>query len=192
MRLLSRVSAILVLSASTLIAHADSIYTYTGQDFTSADGKITTNDFISGSITTTNPLGDNLDFVLINPVAFSFSDGVDTIDNANASAFDLIQISTNASGAIVDWHITLSTATGDVANDVMLINGGPNLAGIVPDGDTDTNFAAGSGRNSVSGVFTSAASVPAAVTPEPSTLALLGTGILGAAGMMRRRFLPQA
>jgi PEP-CTERM motif len=188
MRLLSRVSAILVLSASTLIAHADSIYTYTGKDFTSALGQITTNDFISGSITTTNPFGDNLDLVLINPVAFSFSDGVDTIDNANVSGLDIIQISTNASGAIIDWDIILSNANGNV----MTINGGPNLVGIVSDGDADNNFAAGSGRNSVSGVFTSAASVPAAVTPEPSTLALLGTGILGAAGMMRRRFLPQA
>jgi PEP-CTERM motif len=185
MRLLSRVSAILVLSASTLIAHADSIYTYTGQDFTQGTRPFSTSDFISGSFTTTTPLADNLDLVSIHAVAFSFSDGVDTIDNADGD--DFIEISTNASGAIVDWDITLSTA-----NDVMLIHGGPNLAGIVPDGDTDNNFAAGSGQNSVSGVFTSAASVPAAVTPEPSTLALLGTGILGAAGMMRRRFLPQA
>ena len=31
--------------------------------------------------------------------------------------------------------------------------------------------------------------VPAGVTPEPSTLALFGTGILGLAGMARRKFL---
>ncbi len=29
---------------------------------------------------------------------------------------------------------------------------------------------------------------PVAVTPEPSSVALLGTGILGAAGVLRKRF----
>ena len=31
-------------------------------------------------------------------------------------------------------------------------------------------------------------SLPASVTPEPSSIALLGTGMLGIAGVMRKRF----
>jgi hypothetical protein len=34
--------------------------------------------------------------------------------------------------------------------------------------------------------------VPTSATPEPSTLALFGTGIIGLAGMARRKFLPQS
>jgi hypothetical protein len=183
MQLLSRVSAILVLSASTLIAHADSIYTYTGQDFTFATAPFTTGDFVSGSFTTTTPLGDNLDDAFIIPASFSFNDGVDTLNNTNGSVADFF-ISTNASGAIVDWTIDVfGTAVGELIE----ITGGPKSAG--DDGDLGT-AAEGVGANHFSGVFTSSA--PTSVTPEPSTLALLGTGILGVAGMMRRKFLPQS
>jgi PEP-CTERM motif len=180
MQLLSRVSAILVLSASTLIAHADSIYTYTGQDFTFATAPFTTGDFVSGSFTTTTPLGDNLNDAFIIPASFSFNDGVDTLNNTNGSVADFF-ISTNASGAIVDWTIDV-TALGELIE----ITGGPKSAG--DDGDIGT-AAEGVGVNNVSGAFTSSA--PTSVTPEPSTFALLGTGILGVAGMMRRKFLMQ-
>jgi hypothetical protein len=182
MRLLSRVSAILVLSASTLIAHADSVYTYTGQDFTSVVGPLfTTSDFVSGSFTTATPLADDLDNATISLTSFSFNDGVDTISNTNGFADDFL-ISTNASGAIVEWGILVISDTPDVE---IQISGGQMF------GNGDTALSNGSeGGNSVSGVFTSSA--PTSVTPEPSTLALLGTGILGVAGMMRRKFLPQS
>jgi hypothetical protein len=183
MRLFSLLTATLVLSASTLIAHADSIYTYTGKDFTSADGPFTTNDFVSGSLTTTTPLADNLDKASITPASFSFNDGVNTITNTNEFEEGIL-ISTNASGAITDWSIIIGADNGA---EVILIAGGPQFAG--GDGDMGANRA-GSGINSVSGVFTSAA--PIGVTPEPSTLALLGTGILGLAGMARRKVLPQS
>src|ERR1700679_1943979 len=172
MQLLSRVSAILVLSASTLIAHADSIYTYTGQDFTSVVGPLfTTSDFVSGSFTTATPLGDNLDEALISPASFSFSDGVDTINNANATS-EAFEISTNASGAIVDWAIEVESVTVGLDDGIETV-GGPQFGS-----DGDFGSIDGDAENSVSGAFTSSMSASTSVTPEPSTLALLGTGVL--------------
>ena len=42
--------------------------------------------------------------------------------------------------------------------------------------------------NDINFVFTNVAAVTPAAVPEPSTLALLGTGVLGAAGALRRRW----
>jgi hypothetical protein len=45
--------------------------------------------------------------------------------------------------------------------------------------------------DTTSGILSGTVRGPASVAPEPSTLALFGTGILGLAGMARRKFLPQ-
>jgi hypothetical protein len=46
--------------------------------------------------------------------------------------------------------------------------------------------------DTTSGILSGTVRGPASVTPEPSTFALFGTGILGLAGMARRKFLPQS
>jgi hypothetical protein len=182
MRLRLLLPATLVLAASTLIAHADTIYDYTGKDFTVVTySPYTTKDFVTGSFTTTSPLADNLNKVSITPAAFSFNDGVDTITNTNDNSAFFV-ISTNASGSIVDWGIVVSQNP----HDLIELVGGPQNYDIGDLGSNGTSL----GENIVPGVFSSPRSN--GLTPEPSTLALFGTGILGLAGVARRKFLPQS
>jgi len=87
------------------------IYTYTGNDFTSASGPYTTSDKVTGSITFSAPLGDNYEG---NPSAtilsFNCSDGVGP-QNVFGGPGGLVggrgQVTifgTDSSGAIVSWN----------------------------------------------------------------------------------------
>ena len=63
------------------------IYTYTGNDFTNVTGPFTTSNYVTGSVTLSAALGDNLGPVMVTPNAFSFSDGVDTISSTNPVSY---------------------------------------------------------------------------------------------------------
>ena len=173
MRLLSIASAALLLSAS-LAARADTGYTYTGKDFTSAEAPYTTSDSVTGSFTLTAPLGDSLNFDEANPLSFSFSDGVQTFDSSNTSYAEF-EFSTNSNGQIMAYDIFLVHGPGEI--DVSLNPEGFN-------GDTAFAGGNGSGISNTAGSFTTTTII--AATPEPSSLALFGTGILGVAGMVKR------
>ena len=54
-------------------------YTYTGNPFTTASGTYTTSDFVSGMLTLAGPLAANMPLTPVTPIAFSFSDGVQTL-----------------------------------------------------------------------------------------------------------------
>ena len=83
------------------------VYTYTGNDFTSASGPYTTSDKVTGFIAFSAPLGDNYEG---NPSAtmleFVFSDGVGP-QNVVGGPRSLVMDSTfatDSSGVIVSWN----------------------------------------------------------------------------------------
>jgi hypothetical protein len=72
---------------------------------------------VTGSITLASALPDNFAFNPITPLSFSFSNGIATIDETNATAFFLFPaffISTNAEGDTEQWSIALTTSSVSV------------------------------------------------------------------------------
>ena len=85
------------------------VYTYTGNDFTSASAPYTTSDKITGSIAFSAPLGDNYaGSPSATMLSYNFTDGVGPQNYAGSQAgspyvTDFI-FATDSSGAIVSWN----------------------------------------------------------------------------------------
>jgi hypothetical protein len=192
MLLLGFLSAI-VLAAP---ASADTVYTYTGNPFTGFQG----NDActagvgecqLSLSFTLTSPLpanfgSDGFGFIAqVTPLSFSMTDGVHTLTQFNSAPFLLV--GTGPSGQIDAWSLDEFSSFGQlgvflssVDDPIFTIEDKTNTFGPV---EQDFGFA--SNLNSP-GTWT-VTTVP--TVPEPSSLILLGTGLLGLAKDLCRKSL---
>lgn len=128
--------------------------------------------------------------VTIGTLMASYTANLTSFSFANADDTTVFK-ATNILGQSLSFTITdlLTDVIGSDANGPTLSISGTGL--FSETGYTNTNgmFSLTSSTAGITGFqLVSTAAAPAAVTPEPSSLVLLGTGMLGVAGTLRKRF----
>ena len=136
---------------------------------------LTTSDSLSGSFTSASPLPQNTRIYLSTALSYTFTDGVHVLNGTDADFFGYF--STDQTGAITDWSFDV------ISGAVAFFSTNKPQNSIAYD---SVNIGFSGAYSTAPGSF-AAGALPTATTPEPSSLLLLCTGLLGTSGFPRRK-----
>lgn len=169
------------LLAFTMAARADTVYTYAGDpyDYVQNLGNPATPYSLGDSITgriyflQPSPLQPNQPVTTYGVTNFSFNDGVQTLDASNATI--VFYFETDAQAAVSYFSIDVESTVDPGTAYMYVLYSRTHIQAVAE--QANGNFAQTPSYGTLS------------AAPEPSGFLLLLTGVLGAAGMLRKRFV---
>ena len=180
----------LILAFVSVPGRASMVYTYTGQEFTSVKGAFETSDFITATFSLDNALAANTSVDLTTLAGFTLTMSAGHISMTNTVGgvtLNEASLTTDAFGNIVTWGLGFSELVSDGTQRNSLLTRhfpGYNLDIVIDRvtlGEPRGNEI-GNGSVGPAGTWTSAS-----VVPVPAAVWLFGSGLIGLAGVARRK-----
>lgn len=175
--------AVAISGASASAGAQNVTYDYTGQTFTSVAGSYTTADSLQGTFTIAGGLGDNLNDQSVTPIAFSVTDGVQTLSSLNGAATDVLSFSTNAAGSITAWAFYFTHGNAYVLS----CNHGDGCSAVYDQATPENTPACRYGACNYGENDTAPGTWSVAAVPLPASAWLLLSGLVGVGAMARKR-----
>jgi hypothetical protein len=167
-------------------AQADTYTYFPSENFTNYVGTYNSSaetSFAGSSFTITGTLGDNTNDLVFLPDSFNYSDGFNTISSSDYDAPNSqFSFSTDALGNVTDWAVYVENGS-----DTLVMFGGTFNTTCLSITGTHTCDYTGSGAPPAANFAYDAQPGTWVDTPEPSSLLMTGTSLLGLLGMGLRR-----